>query len=207
MVDEAEKNLTRLVEILKRSPTKSNARNVLREMEIPLLLKGQCRTGACESAFDTLNRAGKKWVEEAKQKFKREPTVTIAKAMLNDAASAALIGYDDCAEISDVLNEGAETMRKNADQTFRRNPTADNFKAVEQADRFCGELGKEPLKPSGMRQVPPGTVHEVMPGDTLSKISQRYFGSPGYWDVIYKNNRNVIKDPKLIVPHTRLKIS
>jgi DNA repair exonuclease SbcCD ATPase subunit len=207
LVDEAEKNLTRLVEILKRNPTKSNARNALREMEIPLLLRGQCRTGACESAFDTLNSAGKKWVEEAKQKFKREPTVANAKAMLNDAAAAALIGYDDCSGVSDSLNEGAEKMRKNADQSFRRNPTVENFKAMEQADIVCGQLSIEPLKPSGMRQVAPGTMHEVMPGDTLAKISQRYFGSPGYWDVIYKNNRNVIKDPNITVPHTRLKIS
>jgi nucleoid-associated protein YgaU len=130
-----------------------------------------------------------------------------AQGLLNNGASAALIGYDDSLGISDALNEGAEKMMRAAEQAFRSNPTAENFKAMEKVDRVCGQLGKEPLKPSGMRQVPAGTVHEVALGDTLAKISQRYFGSAGYWDVIYRNNRDVIKDPNVIAPRTKLKIS
>ena len=127
--------------------------------------------------------------------------------MLTEGPLAALIGHDDCGGVSVTLNEGAEKMRRNAEQTFSRTLSVENFKAMEQAERVCLQLGKEALKPTGMRQVPAGTVYEVGPGDTLAKISQRYFGSPSYWDVIYRNNRDVIKDPNVIAPRTKLKIA
>lgn len=206
LVDEAEKNLERFVIILERDPSKENARNTLKEMEVPLIFRSQCRTGACERAVAALESAGKRWVEEAKDRFVKDPTPENARKLLQDGASAALLGHDDTAGIGDAIDAGAEKMRQNAEQTFRRNPTVQNFKTLEQADRLCIQWGKAPLEPRGMRPVPPGTVHVVAPGETLSAISQRYFGSPGYWDVIYKKNADVIRDPSAIVAGTSLRI-
>jgi nucleoid-associated protein YgaU len=45
--------------------------------------------------------------------------------------------------------------------------------------------------------------YEVVRGDSLSKIGQRYGVS---WREIYEANRNIIKDPDLIQPGWKLKI-
>lgn len=47
------------------------------------------------------------------------------------------------------------------------------------------------------------TEYEVVKGDSLSKIGQK-FGIP--WKEIYEANRNIIKNPDLIQPGWKLKI-
>lgn len=138
-----------------------------------------------------LQGAGKRWVEQAKERFVKDPPPGNVRTLLEDAASAAIVGYDYTAAVSDVIDAGAERLRENA----------------EQADRLCIRWGKKPLEPRAIPPVPAGTVHVVGPGETLSRISQRYFGSPGYRDVIYRKNRDIIRDPKAVAAGTRLKIS
>ncbi len=46
----------------------------------------------------------------------------------------------------------------------------------------------------------------VRKGDTLSKISKRYYGSPSKWRKIYEANRDVIEDPDVVKPGSKLRI-
>ena len=46
--------------------------------------------------------------------------------------------------------------------------------------------------------------HIVLKGQTLSSISQKYYGTAGKWKKIYDYNRNVIKDPNKLIPGTKL---
>lgn len=49
--------------------------------------------------------------------------------------------------------------------------------------------------------------HEVVPGDNLSMISQKYYGAQSHWPKIYEANKEVIGDnPSLIRPGQRLRI-
>jgi nucleoid-associated protein YgaU len=49
--------------------------------------------------------------------------------------------------------------------------------------------------------------HSVAPGDSLSKISERFYGSTGYWDVIYFRNLGTIGgDPDSLRVGTHLEI-
>jgi hypothetical protein len=210
LVDKAEENLRRFITVLENDPTEENARNVLTEMEVPLLFRGDSHLTSSEEAFRALGNAGAKWVEQAKDRFRKTPNMGNLKFLLDKAAKAALIGTSDNAlKIDDVLEENAETVLKNAEEIFRRNPTVDNFRAMEEAEGFAVGLGKQPLAypPAGLPPVSPGIIHPVAPGDTLSGISKKYFGSPGYWDVIYRKNRGLIKNPDAPAPGTKLVIS
>ncbi len=58
-----------------------------------------------------------------------------------------------------------------------------------------------PSRPEGIR------IYEVQPGDTLWKISDRFYGHSRHWRRIYSANRNRVSDPrelpvgiKLIIP-------
>lgn len=46
----------------------------------------------------------------------------------------------------------------------------------------------------------------VRPGDSLWKISEKFYGSGVYWLKIYNANRDKIKDPTLIFPFQKLNI-
>jgi nucleoid-associated protein YgaU len=46
----------------------------------------------------------------------------------------------------------------------------------------------------------------VRKGDTLSKISKMYYGTPNKWYKIYEANRNVLDDPDMLRPGTKLYI-
>jgi LysM repeat protein len=46
----------------------------------------------------------------------------------------------------------------------------------------------------------PARRYTVKPGDTLSLIAQRFYGSPARWQWLYQANRSVIKNPNVIEP-------
>jgi nucleoid-associated protein YgaU len=47
-------------------------------------------------------------------------------------------------------------------------------------------------------------THVVQNGETLSSISQQYYGTPNAWQRIVKANAGVIKNPNVVPPGTRL---
>jgi nucleoid-associated protein YgaU len=48
--------------------------------------------------------------------------------------------------------------------------------------------------------------HEVKKGDTLWKISERYYGDGSLYMKIFEANRNILKDPNLIKVGQKLRI-
>lgn len=46
--------------------------------------------------------------------------------------------------------------------------------------------------------------HIVQKDESLSSISQRYYGTPNRWQQILRANRDAIKDPNRIIPGTKL---
>jgi len=46
----------------------------------------------------------------------------------------------------------------------------------------------------------PARRYTVQPGDTLSSIAQRFYGSPADWPGLYQANRSAIKNPNVIYP-------
>jgi LysM repeat protein len=53
-------------------------------------------------------------------------------------------------------------------------------------------------------KIKPQKFHIVLKGQTLSSISQKYYGSTGKWQKIFDYNRNIIKDPNKLIPGTKL---
>ena len=60
----------------------------------------------------------------------------------------------------------------------------------------------EPRTTSQELQIP--RFHIVRRGETLSEISDRYYGSANKWQKIYDANRKTIKDANKLRPGTRL---
>jgi nucleoid-associated protein YgaU len=49
-------------------------------------------------------------------------------------------------------------------------------------------------------------TYTVVPGDTLSKIAQDYYGDANQYPKIFNANRNILSDPDKIQPGQVLKI-
>jgi nucleoid-associated protein YgaU len=49
-------------------------------------------------------------------------------------------------------------------------------------------------------------VHEVVTGDTLSKIAKQFYGDASKYPKIFEANRDQLSDPNLIKPGQKLKI-
>lgn len=50
------------------------------------------------------------------------------------------------------------------------------------------------------------TLHRVKPGETLSEIAALYLGDGGLWPLLYRENRDQIKDPERLYPGQELAI-
>ncbi|HEX68439.1 MAG TPA: LysM peptidoglycan-binding domain-containing protein [bacterium] len=51
-----------------------------------------------------------------------------------------------------------------------------------------------------------GETYTVRKGDSLWKISKKYYGTPFKWPLIYRANKDKIKDPNRIFPGQVLRI-
>ena len=49
-------------------------------------------------------------------------------------------------------------------------------------------------------------IYEVKAGDTLSKIAKQEYGDANAYMVIFKANKDILKNPNLIHPGQKLKI-
>ena len=51
-----------------------------------------------------------------------------------------------------------------------------------------------------------GRLHEVRPGESLAGIARRELGDPALWPLLYRANRDRIKDPERIYPGQQISI-
>ncbi len=68
------------------------------------------------------------------------------------------------------------------------------------------QLPEEEFEPSAPAAVTGGTPYTVQKGDTLQKISQKFYGTTRKWNRIYEANRNVLRSPNRVYPGQKLVI-
>jgi LysM repeat protein len=81
---------------------------------------------------------------------------------------------------------------------------------------FAGEVKPRPVEPAGKtgadgtaepaKPKPTETIHVVTADETLSKISQKYYGTSSQWQKILQANSAILKAPEKIKPGMRLVI-
>jgi nucleoid-associated protein YgaU len=72
----------------------------------------------------------------------------------------------------------------------------------QQGNQQRGQQGNQ----KGASQSGTPRMYKVKPGDTLSKISQQFFGDPNQYQKIFEANRDKLSDPNKIQPGQELKI-
>lgn len=88
--------------------------------------------------------------------------------------------------------------------------TASSAEALEKAVLMAGNVkGISEVKAEGVT-APPSTVkaeyYEIVAGDTLSAIAQKYYGKASAYMKIFEANKEVIKDPDKIFVGQKIRI-
>ncbi|MHC4583101.1 MAG: LysM peptidoglycan-binding domain-containing protein [Planctomycetota bacterium] len=191
-------------------PTKAGVRKALFEAEKKMLVNAD--DPQARSLLKAAGEAADKMVEKSIVEVNENPSEKYLRVLFVDLSVSQWLG----SEREDWLTEEAmkaairctKILTDKTEKEFRRVPTKKNFNefynniALHQA---IGGLYEDPLY-RVKRLLPPGK-YPVVVGDSLSKISEKYYGSPGYWDVIYVNNIGLIgNNPDVIRPGVTLDI-
>jgi hypothetical protein len=110
-----------------------------------------------------------------------------------------LLGCDSdsgaCGKALRSAGKAAKILYEKDEQRFRKSPDVNNFGKMLNSKARGYLVGAEvDQEPKNWKSAPPGTVHPVATGDSLSAISKKYYGDPGFWDIIYMENLGMIGD-------------
>lgn len=162
-------------------------------------------TGAMKGAQGVQRRI----VDQTRTQFLKKPTPTGAKLLIEEIAVNDLLGGESA--MSYVNRDIVPNLGKillDAERRFRTTPTKANCEAMFNAEMACIDAGGAglPEPPKGLRRIKPGKTRRFVRGDMLSAVSKEYYGSFGYWDVIYKANRTAFEDPDRPTAETTIEI-
>ena len=209
LADAAERTLDQRVAALNASPSFDNMHDVIESMK-ELSLVGR----DTERAWVALQSAAGKRVNFATSILRSDCTERNVGMVLMITKEAALLGNEGASQAGiKAAADATVTLRKQSEHSFRATPTLENLKALLKAGYNQSMLNGDAIpldNPPGLPLVRAGIFHVIRPGETLQQISQKYFGSPGWWDVIVFRNIEKFRgvpDPNKIPPGTLLKIS
>ena len=74
------------------------------------------------------------------------------------------------------------------------------------ADFSNVESGSSSTAPKPAQPTSTGKTYVVQKGDSLSKIAKHEYGNANDWRRIFEANKDVLKDPDVILPGQTLKI-
>lgn len=142
---------------------------------------------ASENAIAAANKSSKMAIEYAE----RAAEQAVAKA--NEAVRAA--------------NESADRAVRAANDA-RDKAIAVANQAIAEVNRMRATVRMAPPVEPIVQEEPDlkKSVYVVQKGDTLASIARKVYGNSSRWNVIYERNREVIKNPKVLVPGCRLVI-
>ena len=102
------------------------------------------------------------------------------------------------------------TLKGKAESREARDLVMKKIDQAVKADNIVNaiEVAKPPAAAPAPAAAPVAAerFYEVVSGDTLSKIAQKYYGKAGAYMKIFEANRDILSNPDLIKPGQKLRI-
>lgn len=184
--------------LAKESFDKSNQANATAEKAFEASQKvvnavNETRTFAtreAERAITAANQASTKAIDSANQ------SARMAMDYADKAAEKAINAAND------AIKQANEAIKKANELSEKAVALCNQTIAEINRERATKKMAppEEPIleKDPGLKIS--SRMYRVQPGDTLGKIAARFYGKSGQWPTIYKNNKQIIKDPHQIKP-------
>ena len=199
------------IKAVNSSPTPhfDDMHDLLEAMKLLSLTGGDTQRG-----WATLGTAAGKRVKFAVSMLHDDCKPENVRMVLMTSKEAALLGNELAVQAGmTAVSNATVSMRKKSEVEFRKAPTMDNFHDfmdLMRQEQLVAGTEFELDNPKGLPHLPSGIVHTVRPTETLQDISRRYYGSPGFWDVIVFRNFEKFRglpDPTKVSPGMILRIS
>ena len=134
--------------------------------------------------------------EEQKSKYR-----TVIQAIETQGIRVANLHQQDGKLFIKGSAPSLQAANKVWDEIKRINPQLDDIIAEFPVDPSLASAGTRPQSQTSGPQI-----YTVKPGDTLSKISKQFYGSPNDYMRIFNANKDKLKDPNRIEVGQELKI-
>lgn len=180
------------------------ARKDFRKRLEEALRRAEASGGLDDAELEALQKESAKVLDKFVDILDANPSVENMESVVVEMETTLWVGADsDRAQQS--LGVAATKLQNTAEGDFRRRPTTDNFvKYLNSMELTQAVGGIDKAVRQGWKSV--DTTHPVAQGDTLASISKRYYGDPGYWDIIYLENLGEIGDFRSLIIGTILRI-
>ncbi|MCM8804678.1 MAG: LysM peptidoglycan-binding domain-containing protein [Candidatus Omnitrophica bacterium] len=120
----------------------------------------------------------------------------------NEASQKAI---DASNEAIKVANKAAEEAIRSANQSSERSIAVAN-QIIGEINRLRATIQTKPEEPIIEEEPKEGKYYVIKKGDTLKKIAYKFYNDTRKWELIYKVNKNIIKNPNILVPGTKILI-
>jgi len=153
-------------------------------------------------AIEAINE-NRKFVEDQVQKAIDKANEAIKVA--NEASTKAMDYADKKTEEAiRVAKEASDKAIESAKQSSERSIAVAN-QTIAEINRLRSTIEiKKEEEPIILEEPKGAKYYVVKKGDTLKKIAYKFYNDPSKWEVIYKANKNIIKNPNLLRPGTKI---
>lgn len=191
-------------------PTKKGIKKALLEAEKKMLTNED--DPQARSLLKAASAAADKMVEKSIVEVNANPSEKTLRVLFGDLSASQLLESEQEERLTEeamkAAVKGTKILKDKTEKEFRRVPKKENFRKLldkRALHQLVGGLDEDPLH--GVNRLLPPGKYTVIPGDSLSKISEKYYGGLGYWDVIYLTNLGLIgNNPDVIRPGITLDI-
>ncbi len=191
------KGLKGHAEFLRRHPTRQNITDTMDKFARAQSM-GMDGNDISDDAMRAVQTGAKHLVRAARTAFLKHPGPKTGTDLIAEIANNEILGGESAIGMieRDVIPKLAEQLWQ-AERLFRRVPTMENCQAMINAEFASTRMGgpQLPSPPPRLRRIKAGTTRRIGPRDMLSALSMEYYGSFGFWDVIYRDNPGVFTDP------------
>jgi len=191
-------------------PTKKGIKQALIEAQKKMLAKEDAPQ--VQSLLKAASKAADQMLEKSINEVNANPSEKTLRVLFGDLSASQLLGSEQEEQLTDAAMKAAvkatKIIKDKTEKEFRYVPTKENLRKLLSKmalHQLVGGSDEDPLH--GVNRLLPPGKYTVKPDDSLSKISEKYYGSPGYWDIIYLANYGLIgKNPDVIRPGITLEI-
>jgi nucleoid-associated protein YgaU len=147
---------------------------------------------ASEKAIKAANEASEKAIDKANEAIKAA----------NEASEKAI---DKANEAIKAANEASEKAIKAANEASEKAIAVAN-QTIAEVNKLRATVVMKPSEPIIEEEPKSGKYYIIQKGDTLKKIAYKFYNDTSKWQLIYKVNKDIIKNPDALTPGKKIYI-
>ena len=146
----------------------------------------------------------KKFTEAEVQKAINSANEASEKAIkaANEASEKAI---DKANEAIKAANEASEKAIKAANEASEKAIAVAN-QTIAEVNKLRATVVMKPSEPIIEEEPKSGKYYIIQKGDTLKKIAYKFYNDTSKWQLIYKVNKDIIKNPDALTPGKKIYI-